>query len=57
MNRDRVSQARLAAGLTLEQVSVRMGAHGQPITKARLSKYERNASTPSLAFLLTLGRV
>lgn len=57
MNGDRVSQARLAAGLTLEQVSVRMGAHGQPITKARLSKYERNASTPSLAFLLTLGRV
>lgn len=54
---DRVRQARLAAGLTLEQVSARMGAIGQPITKAGLSKYERNASTPSPAFLLKLARV
>lgn len=54
---DRVRQARLAAGLTLEQVSARMGALNQPITKAGLSKYERNASTPSPAFLLNLARV
>ena len=54
---DRVRQARLAAGLTLEQVSARMGALGQPITKAGLSKYERNASTPSPTFMLKLARV
>ena len=46
----------MAAGLTLEQVSVRMGALGQPITKAGLLEYEPNASTPSPTFLLKLAQ-
>jgi len=52
---DRMKQARLAAGLTLGEVSERLAAAGQPITAAGLSKYEHNKSTPNAAFLLKLA--
>lgn len=54
---ERLRQARLAAGFTLEQVSTQLGALGQPITRAGLSKYERNRSTPPPTLLLKLARV
>jgi len=54
---ERLRQARLAAGLTLDQVSAQLGALGQPITKAGLSKYERNGSTPPPTLLLKLAQV
>ena len=54
---ERLRQARLAAGLTLDQVSAQLGALGQPITKAGLSKYERNGSTPPPTLLLKLAHV
>ncbi|MHC4398290.1 MAG: helix-turn-helix domain-containing protein [Planctomycetota bacterium] len=54
---DRIRQARLAVGMTLEEVAGRLGPIGHPITKAGLSKYERNKSTPGQAFLAALGKV
>lgn len=54
---NRIRQARLAIGLTLEEVGERLGSLGQPITKAGLSKYERNKSAPGPAFLVALGKV
>lgn len=54
---DRLRQARLARGLTLDEVVERLSALGQPLTKAGLSKYETNKSTPNAATLLTLGQV
>jgi Zn-dependent peptidase ImmA (M78 family)/transcriptional regulator with XRE-family HTH domain len=54
---DRMRQARLAAGLTLDEVAQHMESLGHPITKAGLSKYERNKSTPAQAFLVAVGKV
>jgi len=54
---NRIRQARLAAGLTLDEVAQQLAASGQSITKAGLSKYENNRSTPKPSFLLHLGRV
>lgn len=54
---NRMRQARLAAGMTLEEVAQQMESVGQPITKAGLSKYELNKSTPRQAFLIALGKV
>ncbi len=54
---DRLRQARLARGLTLDEVVERLSATGQPLTKAGLSKYETNKSTPGAAMLLKLGQV
>jgi len=54
---ERIRQARLLAGLTLEEVAREMGAHGQSITRAGLSKYETNKSVPKPAFLLLLARI
>lgn len=54
---DRIKQARLAAGLTQEEVVRRLGEAGQPITKAALSKYENRKSEPKQALLLLLARV
>jgi len=50
-------QARLAAGLTLAELSKRMSSAGQEITKAGLSKYENEGSTPDAGFLLTLADI
>ncbi|WIG60507.1 MAG: hypothetical protein OJF49_003255 [Ktedonobacterales bacterium] len=54
---NRMRQARLAAGLTLDEVAQRLGELGQAITKQGLSKYEHNGSTPSASLLLKLARV
>ena len=53
---DRLRQARLAQGLTLDAVVERLAATGQPLTKAGLSKYETNKSTPTAAMLLKLAQ-
>ncbi|HET6201648.1 MAG TPA: XRE family transcriptional regulator [Planctomycetota bacterium] len=47
-------RARLAGGLTLDQVLERLG---RPITKAGLSKYELGKSAPDADFLLRFARV
>ena len=54
---DRIRQARLAIGMTLDEVAQQMESRGRPITKAGLSKYERNKSTPGQTFLVALGNV
>ena len=54
---DRMRQARLAAGMTLDEVARQMGVLARPITKAGLSKYEKNKSAPGQAFLVALGKV
>ena len=48
----RIRQARLAAGLTLDEVVERLG---RSITKAGLSKYELGKSTPRADFLARLA--
>lgn len=53
----RLRQARAAAGLTLDEVSDRLGANGHPLTKAALSKYELGKSIPRQGTLLALARV
>jgi Zn-dependent peptidase ImmA (M78 family)/transcriptional regulator with XRE-family HTH domain len=52
----RLRQARLSAGLTLDEVSARLGASGHPLTKAALSKYETGKSIPRQSTLLALAR-
>ena len=54
---ERIRQARLLAGLTLEEVAAQMTAHNQAITKAGLSKYENNKSTPKSAFLVLMAHL
>lgn len=53
---DRMRQARLAAGLTLNELAERLKELDQPITSAGLSKYEQNKSTPKAALLLKLAQ-
>ncbi|MCA9124741.1 MAG: ImmA/IrrE family metallo-endopeptidase [Planctomycetaceae bacterium] len=53
---DRIKQARLAIGATLEEIASAMTDAGTPITKAGLSKYEKNKSIPSQTFLMSLAR-
>jgi len=57
MTGQRIRQARLAAGLTLEEVAELLASRGRKITKAGLSKYEHDKSTPSPAFLMGLAQV
>ncbi|HEY5315842.1 MAG TPA: XRE family transcriptional regulator [Pirellulales bacterium] len=54
---ERIKQARLASGLTLELVAEKMTEKGCPITKQGLSKYERCKSTPTREFMVQLGAV
>ena len=53
---DRIRQARLAAGMTQDDVVERLAEAGHPITKAALSKYEKKKSEPKQALLLLLAR-
>ena len=53
---DRIRQARLAAGMTQDDVVTRLAEAGHPITKAALSKYEKKKSEPKQALLLLLAR-
>lgn len=54
---ERMRQARLMQGLSLQEVADRLGAAGAPLTRAGLSKYERSGSTPSASLLLRLAKV
>ena len=54
---ERMRQARLMRGLSLEQTVDRLSTEGAPLTKAGLSKYERGGSTPSASLLLRLAKV
>jgi Zn-dependent peptidase ImmA (M78 family)/transcriptional regulator with XRE-family HTH domain len=54
---DRIRQARLAAGLTQDEVVQRLAKAGHSITKAALSKYEKKKSEPKQTFLILLARV
>ncbi len=54
---DRIRQARLAAGMTQDEVVKQLATAGHPITKAALSKYEKKKSEPKQALLVLLGRV
>jgi Zn-dependent peptidase ImmA (M78 family)/DNA-binding XRE family transcriptional regulator len=51
---NRIKMARLAAGLTLDEVSERLN---KTITKAALSKYENNRSVPSPSLLVKLAGI
>lgn len=53
---ERLRQARVAAGLTQDEVVARLSAYGVKLTKAGLSKYERGGSVPPAKTLLALGR-
>ena len=53
----RMKQARLASGLTLDDLSQKMTAAGHSITKAALSKYELSKSMPRTAFLAALAKI
>ena len=54
---DRIRQARLAAGMTQDEVVEHLAKAGHPITKAALSKYEKKKSEPKQALLILLARV
>jgi len=54
---DRIRQARLAKGWTQEEVVKRLGKVGEKLTKAGLSKYEKNKSQPKPTLLAKLARV
>ena len=54
---NRMRQARLATGMTLEYLAQKMHDRDQPITRAGLSKYENEKSRPRQSFLMTLGQV
>lgn len=54
---DRIRRARLAGGLTQDEVVERLASAGLTITKAALSKYERGKSEPKQAVLILLARV
>ena len=53
---ERLRQARVAAGLTQDEVVARLGNHGVKLTKAGLSKYERGGSVPPAKTLVALAR-
>jgi len=52
----RLKNARLAKGLSLEQLADALTEQGHRITKAALSKYERDESSPSATLLRALAR-
>lgn len=53
----RIRQARIASGMTQDEVVDALAAKGVSLTKGGLSKYERGGSTPRPTVLLALGRV
>lgn len=54
---ERIKQARIAAGMTQDEVVAALAELSQPLTKAGLSKYERGGSTPKPTLLRSLARV
>ena len=53
----RIKQARIAAGMTQDEVVDALSAAGVKLTKGGLSKYERGGSTPPASILRSLARV
>ncbi len=53
---DRIKQARLALGATLDEIATDLTDRGTPISKAGLSKYEKGKSTPSQTFMVALAK-
>ena len=53
---ERIKQARLALGATLDEIASDLTESGTPITKAGLSKYEKGKSTPSQTFMMALAK-
>lgn len=54
---DRIKQARVAAGMTQDEVVTALLEHGQTLTKAGLSKYERGGSVPKPTVFRALAKV
>jgi len=54
---ERIRQARLIAGLTQEAVAEALTDAGYPVTKAAVSKYEKNKSTPPAQFLMLAASI
>jgi len=54
---DRIKQARIAAGMTQDEVVEALSRDGVSLTKGGLSKYERGGSTPKPSMLRALGGV
>jgi Zn-dependent peptidase ImmA (M78 family) len=54
---ERIRQARLLAGLTQESLADALTDAGHPATKAVVSKYEKNKSTPPAQFLLLAASI
>jgi Zn-dependent peptidase ImmA (M78 family) len=57
MIKDRIRQARIAAGMTQDEVVEALAANGIPLTKGGLSKYERGGSIPKPSVLRALGDI
>jgi Zn-dependent peptidase ImmA (M78 family)/transcriptional regulator with XRE-family HTH domain len=55
MQGKRIRQARLAAGLTLQELSSRLAEAGIELTRAALSKYECDKSLPSAHVILAMA--
>ncbi|MBT9587495.1 ImmA/IrrE family metallo-endopeptidase [bacterium] len=53
----RLKNARLARGLSLDEVSALLRAEGVIISKAALSKYERDQSSPPASMLTALAKI
>ena len=54
---DRIRQARVAGGMTQQEVVDSLAAEGVPLTKGGLSKYERGGSAPKPTVIRALGRI
>lgn len=54
---ERIKNARLASGLSLAELADRLANAGVNLTKAALSKYEREKSTPNAVVIRALGEV
>jgi Zn-dependent peptidase ImmA (M78 family)/transcriptional regulator with XRE-family HTH domain len=57
MIKDRLKQARIASGMTQDEVVGALAAKGVSLTKGGLSKYERGGSIPKPSVLRALGRI
>ena len=54
---NRIRQARVAGGMTQQEVVDALAAEGVSLTKGGLSKYERGGSAPKATVIRALGRV
>ena len=54
---NRIRQARLIAGATQDEVVARLASLGVKLSKAALSKFERNQCNPSVSVLMNLASV